>query len=169
MAFDPGGTTGWCATSFRLGHLALIRKDGLSAFLASEALALTSGQLTGSENVQALDAATLIDAGIERGEVDYVIILIEDFILRQQRKDRDLLSPVRVTAKLELLNKLYWNFPVLKQQPSLAKTAMPNSRLKMYKLYRPAKPHANDAIRHNITLIRRFAQKSGWLEKVLNG
>lgn len=168
MAYDPGGTTGWCASSFRLGHLDLLRRNGLTAFLGAEALSLTSGQLIGSENVQALDAATMIDAGLERGEVDFVIILIEDFILRQQRKDRDLLSPVRVTAKLTLLNELYWQFPVLFQQPSLAKSSLPNSRLKKYKLYQRGKPHANDAIRHNVTLIRRFAQKPQWLEKVLN-
>jgi hypothetical protein len=169
MAFDPGGTTGWCATSFRLGHLALLRERGLKAFLMSEALTLTSGQLTGSENSQALKAADLIQAGVDRGEADYVLLLYEDFILRQKRKDRDLLSPVRMTAKLEMVNELNWGFPELKQQPSLAKTSMPNSRLKALKLYRPAMPHANDGIRHNVTLIRRFAQKPNWLEKVLNG
>lgn len=169
MAFDPGGTTGWCATSFRLGHLAILRSAGLKAFLGAEALTLTSGQLTGSETSQALDAAELIAAGVERGEVDYVVLLYEDFILRQKRKDRDLLSPVRVTAKLEMINEIEWGFPELKQQPSLAKSSMPNSRLKALKLYRPGKPHANDAIRHNITLIRRFAANQKWLEEVLCG
>ena len=167
MAFDPGGTTGWCATSFRLGHLDLLRAGGLGAFLGAETLSMASGQLTGNEDSQTLEAIDLIDAGVQRGEVDYIVILIEDFILRQKRKDRDLLSPVRVTAKLELANRLYWDFPVLKQQPSLAKSSMTNSRLKKYKLYRPGKPHANDAIRHNVTLIRRFAQKPNWLEKTL--
>jgi hypothetical protein len=169
MAFDPGGTTGWCATSFRLGHLAILRSAGLRAFLGAEALTLTAGQLTGSENAQTLDAIDLIDAGLASGHADHVILLYEDFILRQRRKDRDLLSPVRVTAKLEIVNEMQWGFPELKQQPSLAKSSMPNSRLKALKLYRPGKPHANDAIRHNITLIRRFANKPKWLEEVLCG
>lgn len=169
MAFDPGGTTGWCSSIFRLGHLALLRERGLGAFLASEALSLNSGQLTGSETSQAFAAQDLIQAGVDGGRADYIVILIEDFILRQQRKDRDLLSPVRVTAHLELLNRIYWDFPVLKQQPSLAKSSLPNARLKKYKLYRPAMPHANDAIRHNVTLIRRFANKPKWMEKVLDG
>lgn len=169
MSFDPGGTTGWCAASFRLGHLALIPRRGLKGFLAAEALSLTSGQLTGGESAQAFAAASLIRAGVERGEVDYVVILIEDFILRQRRKDRDLLAPVRITAKLETHNDIFWQFPVVKQQPSLAKTSMPNQRLKNYRLYRPGKPHANDAIRHAITLTRRFAMNPKFLEKVLYG
>lgn len=167
MAFDPGGTTGWCATLFRLGHLALLREQGLRAFFASEALTLTSGQLTGSETSQALAARGLIRAGVAEGRADYIILLYESFILRQMRKDRDLLSPVRVTAKLEMINELEWGFPELYQQPSLAKSSMPNARLRALKLYRPGKPHANDAIRHNVTLIRRLATKPKLLGKVL--
>lgn len=169
MAFDPGGTTGWCATLFRLGHLALLREHGLRAFFASEAVALTSGQLTGSETFQALAARDLIAAGVAEGRADHIVLLYEDFVLRQMRKDRDLLSPVRVTAKIQMVNELEWGFPELYQQPSLAKSSMPNARLRALKLYRPGKPHANDAIRHNVTLIRRFAKSPKLLEKVLNG
>jgi hypothetical protein len=167
MAFDPGGTTGWCATSFRLGHLPLFRQYGLEA-LTREIVSLTSGQLDGAEDRQVNAAIKLINAGIDQENADHVILLYEDFILRRFRQDRDLLAPVRVTAKLEFANNMLWGFPEVKQQASLAKTAMPDKRLKQYKLYRPGEPHANDAIRHNITLIRRLAIKPIWLRKLLN-
>jgi hypothetical protein len=166
MAYDPGGTTGWCATSFDLGHLPLFQRHGLDA-LNHEIITMSCGELTGKENDQTVEAMELVNLGLERGQVDHIVFCYEDFILRRFRQDRDLLAPVRMIAKLELMNAIMWGFPEVKQQPSLAKSTVPDSRLKQYKLYQRGKPHANDAIRHNLTLIRRFAAKPRWLNELL--
>ena len=167
IALDPGGTTGWCASTFKAKHLSTIKQYGLAA-LDREILAVKWGEFKGSENTQIDRICTMVETGIDSGEVDEIIILIEGFILRQKRKDPSLLAPVRVTAKVDYANHRYWQLPLVYQQPSLAKTAMPNARLKRYKMYARGMPHARDATRHNVTLVRRCAQNINLLEKILN-
>jgi hypothetical protein len=166
MSWDPGGTTGWAALSIYLRHIATLATYGLDA-LGSEILLIRSGQLSGSELRQTDAAYALVQAGVDRGESDYVLFLYEDFILRKRLKSRALLSPVRMTSRLQALNSFHWQFHELKQQPSLAKTATPDKMLKKYNLYTPGKPHANDAKRHAITLVRRFAAKPGFLNQCI--
>jgi hypothetical protein len=120
----------------------------------------TSGQVGGDENDQADEIAELICAW------PGALIGIESFDLRQFRKDKDLLSPVRLGAKFE------WaavrgggagqkaEAPpavVVWQTPSLAMSTATDDALKAWGLYRRegGEVHARDATRHAITFYRR--------------
>lgn len=164
IALDPGGTTGWSASVFKLGDL-----DKIQARTRATYLDMSWGQFRGSEDGQADDIADLVDKGRNSDRVDHLILLIEDFILRQKRKDRDLLSPVRITAKVEWANWMWWGLPLVKQQPSLAKSSMNDARLKIWGAWAIGEQHARDANRHNITLVRRFQQNKKLLRNTLYG
>lgn len=128
----------------------------------------SAGQFTGREDDQADEMISLVEAWPDRSP-----IVVEDFILRQFRQDRTLLSPVRINAKFEYLLR---NTGIGKrrgfgpgrgrgrqfilQQPSMAKTTISDERLKAIdngKYYRltAGRPHARDAIRHVLTFLRR--------------
>lgn len=166
LSFDPGGTTGWAALSILVKHIDLFRRYGLSA-LEHEVITLTCGQIKGSERRQVERVIEIVEAGISNGQFDHLIFLYEDFILRKRTKSRDLLSPVRITARIQTVNQLYWDFPETFQQPSLAKTAMPDKVLRKYHLHTPGMPHANDAKRHALTLVRRMSVKQDLLAELL--
>jgi hypothetical protein len=160
MALDPGETTGWAIFWVPTANL-LSREVGL--FDDAE---YDCGQITGPEEVQTLKVKTVMQ-GLMSGP-----LIIEDFILRQFRQDKSLLSPVRVTAMVEyMLYEQNWNakHPVRKQQPALAKTTATDERLRDWGLWEAGAPHARDAIRHAVTFLRRAKtdprlRRWGWPE-----
>ena len=91
-------------------------------------------------------------------------VVVEDFILRAERKEksRELLSPVRLTAKLETY---LWRDGrrMFLQQPAQAKTTISNERLKMWNCYTGtgAQEHARDADRHAMLFLRRCMGPQG--------
>jgi hypothetical protein len=90
-------------------------------------------------------------------------IVIEDFILRKFDQGRDLLSPVRVTEKVDFgLWVLGRDDQTFRQQPSLAKTTVTDERLKSWGFYRRdgGLKHARDGDRHAITFLRRASQSA---------
>jgi hypothetical protein len=113
-----------------------------------------SGQFVGEEPVQALRFISLINGWTGAH------VVLEDFVLRQFNQDKDLLSPVRITAMIE-----YGMFEKRlgvssRQQPSEAKNVATDDRLKAWGLYRSegAQQHARDAVRHAITWMRKCKQ-----------
>jgi hypothetical protein len=148
---DPGGTTGWAVLWVPTVNL-LSREVTLL-----EDVEFDCGEWSGPDDKQA--EAFSIEVQTMRSNSP---IIFEDFILRTFRQDRDLLAPVRVTAKMEFaLYRLRDDlgvpkaYPVLKQQPSMAKSTATDDRLKDWGLWEPGKPHARDAIRHAVTFLRR--------------
>ena len=181
VGFDPGGTTGWSVMKVdyaKLMDLKLPVQDAVHAWY--------HGQVDcGSQSGSAGDSATAndYDLGIsETGEAAGAAIcvniielqfkvyaglgtavVIEDFIPREQNMSRDFLSPVRVTSRIE--QKL-WELRAVtqwRQQPSEAKTAITDDRLKNWGLYRDgqAARHARDADRHALLFLRKARQKPG--------
>lgn len=143
LSADPGGVTGW--------NLTVIDKRSLqqeSRKILESVEFWSAGELTGPEDRQAAALASLaINWGVN-------VFIFEDFILRQLAGGRDLLAPVRVTARIE--QALYGsNITVIKQQPALAMGAMTDGRLKAAGLWLPGMPHANDGTRHVWTWFRR--------------
>jgi len=152
LAFDPGQTTGWSL-------IVLPRKglDGKDIFSSNfETLLLNRlewrhGQINCEhEDFGAREMMKLCE------KWPNAAVLVEDFILRANRNEmtRNLLSPVRVTAKLE---HYLWRVgrQMILQQPSMAKTTVTDDRLKIWNCYVPGQPHARDADRHILTYIRR--------------
>lgn len=152
---DPGGTTGWCVMS--------VLPEALSdpdVRILDNIYHWTSGQVGGPEPDQADEIADLITAW------PGALVGIESFELRQYRKDKDLLSPVRLGAMFEWAalrgggagrRQDIPPSPVEWQSPSLAKSTAPDSSLKDWGLYRSegGEQHARDATRHAITFYRR--------------
>jgi hypothetical protein len=143
FAIDPGVTTGWC----------YVKEANMTTLpMADAALAVVAGQMGGDENQQALDLMKII------AHVWPCAVVVEDFVPQMLNKDRWFLSPTRITAKLELL---LWqaDHHMLQQMPSLAKSTITDDYLKTCGHYRSGKPHANDAIRHAMTYLRRVKQQ----------
>lgn len=155
LAFDPGGSTGWAL--FWFPERNLYTGDIL------DDLEFDNGEIYGEDDVQCRQIRPML------ARHDGPLIL-EDFVLRQFRQDRDLLSPVRMISRIELLNEsripravtkveelndAHYQLPLFKQQPAMAKGTATDARMRSWGLWTPGKPHANDATRHCITFIRR--------------
>lgn len=143
FAIDPGTTTGWAYAA---------EADSLTVPAGDCDIELACGQMSGEEFQQAYDLSRLIDRCWP------CAVIIEDFIPRQLNKERWFLSPVRVTNQLGMLLWLkdrQW----LLQQPSLAKSTIPDDYLKGIYQYDKGQPHSNDAKRHLLTFLRRMKSK----------
>lgn len=172
IAFDPGGTTGYCVMG--------TYPDALE----------NSGDLPLEQCLDHIDYGEIdcgsrhgqTGVGMERGhdglnmpgEVDGIIrminlaeeypysaIVFEDFILdmRKANSGRDLLTPVRIISGFVTLMSYSFGSDSLKrifiQNRSLAKTTCTDVRLKHWGLYDGhSGPHARDAIRHAFYFLR---------------
>ena len=151
IALDPGGTTGW--SILKVHPVALIDPE---IPILSNIEAWRSGQFTGNENQQAKDILEIVE------NWEGAAVVMESFILRKFSSDEDLLSPVRLLAKIEygmwLLDRGFF-----KQQPSEAKGVATDDRLKSWGLYKSegGMQHARDADRHGITFLRKCKAKAG--------
>lgn len=154
VALDPGGTTGWSVLS--------VYPDALSDPDVSVLKSITHhahGQVGGNENDQAVALGELIAAW------PGCALVLESFTLRKFTKGAELLAPVRVISKMELIVHMrlcgvdhsphMWY-----QEPSLAKRTATDDRLKDWGLYQRegGEGHARDADRHAITFLRRASQ-----------
>lgn len=151
IALDPGGTTGWSVMS--------VYPDALSDPDVSVLKSITHhahGQIGGNEDDQADELGDLI--AVWPGST----LVIESFTLRKFTQGAELLSPVRITAKVDYIihsgsrgvdhHPRQW-----RQEPSLAKRTATDQRLKDWGLYQRegGLEHARDADRHAITFLRR--------------
>lgn len=151
--FDPGQVTGWAV----LGVWPEALTDPEVKILPNVA-AWSAGQFTGSERDMVSSMVELVSAWSERSHVGY-----EDFILRKFSMGRELLAPVRVSARFEDRMESAGRAAQLvpPQAPSLALGSVTDARLKAWGFWNPlpGKPHARDAVRHAVTYLRRY--KSG--------
>lgn len=172
IAFDPGGTTGFCIMGTYPD--ALDKKDQPPLY----------------ECLDYVDYGT-IDCGTQKGETGvgvrrghdglnlpgendgiiqmvnlveehpHAVIVLEDFVLdvAKANSGRDLLTPVRIISGFTGL--LHYCFGpqelnrIFIQNRSLAKTTCTDDRLKNWGLYdRSSGPHARDAVRHAYYFLR---------------
>lgn len=154
IGLDPGGTTGWSL-------LVIPRKiNGRDVFshnqdvILSHKLVWEHGEIgtLGIEDEAVYQLSKLIFAWPEAA------VVVEDFILRAERKEksRELLSPVRLTAKLETY---LWRAQrkIFLQSPSEGKGTQTDAHMKAWNvLAEDGLPdHARDADRHVIHFLRR--------------
>lgn len=164
VGLDPGETTGFCWLC--ISHNEIKQVDGnlfRAASLAADNQRLILEQIKGSDEYDsAMDIQSWIQIAIgetkrkTHSALETVTeIVIEDFILRERSKKRDLLTPVRIIAMTGILlyNKQMID-RVTYQQPSAAKSVITNARLSVAGLYVPARPHAMDALRHCLLRLR---------------
>lgn len=155
VSIDPGGTTGYSVMSVH--PLSLV--DGDVSILENVGH-WSHGQIVGDENSQAAEVLGLIDAW------PGCCVLIEDFILRVSSGDRDVLSPVRITAKIEFGLFLAGDVPHFRQMPSEAKSVATDDRLKSWGFYQRegGLEHARDADRHSLSWLRKCKQYE-WMRR----
>ena len=170
VAFDPGGTTGYCVMG--------LKPQGLiaGADLKDELCYIDYGQIdcgtrhgqTGVGMQRGHDGLNMTgeNAGIIQmmniwDSFDACAIVIEDFVLdvRKANMGRDLLTPVRIIAGFSTLLQYSYDEKVMEsvfiQNRSLAKTTCTDDRLKTWSLYdRDSGPHARDATRHAFYFLR---------------
>lgn len=146
-AFDPGGTTGWAVFGVHLD--AIIDPE---CRILDNIEFWSAGQFFGPEKKQAKEMWELVE------QWPTAHIVMEDFVLRKFSSARELLSPVRLTARFEgWMDANKDDRPIIKQQGSLAMTHVTDDRLKRMGLYPPLSglEHARDAVRHNLTWLKR--------------
>lgn len=148
-AFDPGETTGWAVFG---AYMIALRSPEYN--LLENIAFWSAGQFNvGDETAQARQMLKLCRAWPNAHRV------VEQFVLRKLIQDESLLSPVRVTAKFDLLlgEAFPGNNKYILQQAPLAMTTITDDRLKSWGYWTPleGKVHARDAVRHALTWLRR--------------
>lgn len=159
IAIDPGGTTGW--------SLIVIKRELLGQNVFKQPMEMILRTKLQWDHGQ-VDCRLQEDAAVCKlrrliNDWPSAAVVIEDFILRPARKEssRELLSPVRITAKIEHHLWLHGR-NVFLQQPAMGKR-MTDERLKQLGVYTAVGglQHARDADRHAIMFIRRCMDAKG--------
>jgi hypothetical protein len=163
IAIDPGGTTGWSLISVHPASLVESNADFLDNIFTHQHgevdcgvhrgnlhSSLHTGISTDGEYGGVYDLTKFIESW------PVAAVVIEDFTLRQMRMDRDLLSPVRITAALGY-NIWIAGRDYHVQTPADAKTTCTDERLKIWGVYDNSGGlrHARDADRHAILFLRK--------------
>lgn len=184
LAFDPGGTTGWCAMSVPARILNYDPNDvdfsvdlGMQSLEWMDYISFSHGQIdcmtmTFEDAEHTVKRHNGLSIGAEnRGvhkmislakDFDFPPIVLEDFILDFKKADmkRETLSPVRLISMfsygLDLLNMEGDPMPpIFIQSRSNVKTTATDQRLKNWGLYdRNSGNHARDATRHAAYFLR---------------
>lgn len=150
LAFDPGGTTGWSLLTVPAKML-VSRECSLTKLFESR-LDWKHGQICGPEPVQTTEMLRLCRLNRR------ACILVEDFTLRMFNQDKEILSPVRLTAMLDYaLHSRYDTRTTFRQQPSEAMDVVTDAYLKQLGLYerKGGMGHARDADRHAVLWLRK--------------
>jgi hypothetical protein len=165
IAIDPGGTTGW--ELLCIYPDALVKDDvSILASVAHRAHGLIGGREgEWEEDKQVDEIVELIDSWPDAA------IVIESFTLRKFSAGKELLSPVRITAKIE--RELWAGDAVdfagerigapprayFTQPSSLAFTTCTDLRLKEWNMYTPGPDHVRAATKHALTFLRRAKER----------
>jgi hypothetical protein len=144
LSFDPGGTTGWAVFSV---HPEALSGDPEIPVL-SNVLWWTAGQFTGSTENQCDEIIELAESW------PGARLVTEDFKLRQVNAE---LSPVEINHTIGwALRPRYF----VKQNSSLAMSTVTDERQKAWGFWIPGQEHARDAVKHNITFLKRKKQQA---------
>lgn len=155
VSIDPGVATGWSVIQ--------VHRDALDPKLGDGSV---SGDCNILDNILHSAYGTFVSGGTDPGECivanlimdlitewPFAAIVLEDFILRMLSQDRDLLSPVRINAKVEQLCFLAGR-EVVKTSPATAKSSVPDDRLQRWGFPLSSITHENDARRHGVHLLK---------------
>ncbi len=139
ISLDPGGTTGWAIFSV---HPEAMTGDPDIPIMANIEW-WTAGQFTGRQDDQVDQIVAMVRSW------PGARLVTEDFKVRQLNAE---LSPVEINAMvLRETRPRYW----VKQMPSLAMDTVTDERQKLWGFWIPGQEHARDAVKHNITFLKR--------------
>jgi hypothetical protein len=144
IALDPGGTTGW--SLFQVHPDAMGGDPDIPVLQNIEWW--TAGEFTGRQDKQVDAIVDLVNSW------PHARLVTEDFVLRQLNA---LLDPVEINAILRwACRPRYW----VTQHGNLAMSTVTDTRQKAWGFWLPGKEHARDAIKHNITYLKRRKEAS---------
>jgi hypothetical protein len=156
LSYDPGVTTGWCW--LRMPASGLLT-DGFTQLTRARAVAHSYGEVDCKNERAGTDGMVAVLRSVW-GEVDddsgdVLLIAIEDFVLRQSTRDRELLSPVRLTARfrdrMREIPLALWLF-----SPSDSMNICNDQRLRSWGLYVAGPDHIKDATRGAVLASRKY-------------
>ena len=165
ISIDPGGTLGW---SRMVVHPEALVDPEVSVL--DNILDRANGQIRAIPAAANGKAPKVLELSTEERRCVRTLmrdvlenwagaaLVVEDFLLRKKLMDRELLSPVRLTAALEwAVEESGLGLSLQRQTPSEAKGTATDERLKAWGLYSRAggMQHARDADRHSITFLRK--------------
>lgn len=160
LAFDPGGTTGWSLLVLPVSVGGTDVWDHPPDMIVPRKVSWKHGEISSDDGED--------EAVFKMGKIcashPAAAIVVEDFILRAERKEkgRDLLSPVRITAKLETY---LWRMgrEMFLQNVGQVKPVMTNDRLSIWNVSAEdgLPDHARDADRHALFFMRRCLGTQG--------
>lgn len=147
VAFDPGGTTGWATFSVYLEAI-----EDSDYRIMDNISFWTAGEFIGGEREQTDEMFSLVQAWPDAH------IVVEDFLLRKFSTARELLSPVRMTARFD--DRMYSKGdrrPIIIQPGKLAMDTVTDARMAKMGLYNPliGQEHARDGVKHAVTWLKR--------------
>ena len=179
VAFDPGVTTGWSVIKVHPDALVLpdisILENVEHWSYGQIACESVDAKVESADSARARHRAVVsrlagngftVDSSPECAAIQEMVelvrqwpgcaVVMEDFIIRQMNMSRDFLAPVRIMAGMDYA---LWKMgtQAYRQQPSEAKTAVTDARLKAWGFYRSdgAERHARDATRHALVFLRK--------------
>jgi hypothetical protein len=157
LAIDPGGTTGW----------AFVKDAELRAH--EDSFDVVADQLAAMSEIEMVNQIMKMLKFFRRKDSQNhgVALVVEDFVPRQFDASRSFLSPVRLNAMLSYAISLEgWAVGIGNgiefQSASTGKSTITDDYLRMSGYYLTSQPHANDAIRHALTYLRRI-DNSGFI------
>lgn len=157
IGVDPGETTGWAKIT--------IPRNSIFGDAKGKILDFKHGELTGPETAQAIAFCRIAKRYI------WPTIALEDFTLRTNVTSREVLSPVRVAAKIHFCIETGRAGSVIGvewQLPATAMETMPDNRLEKAGLWVEGSEHIRDAARHAMTLIRRAKRDPKLAQRVFH-
>lgn len=144
IALDPGGTTGW--SLFQVHPMAMEGDPDIRVMDNIEWW--TAGEFGGKQDDQIDQIVELVQSW------PAARLVTEGFKLRQLNA---LLDPVEINAVLRWATRpRYW----VQQNPNLAMTTVTDDRQKDWGFWIPGKEHARDAVKHNITFLKRKKEQA---------
>lgn len=144
LSLDPGGTTGWAIFS--------VHPDAMTGDVSIPVMAniewWTAGEFTGKQDDQIDLILDLVNSW------PGARLVTEGFKLRQLNAE---LSPVEINAVLRWASRpRYW----VVQNSALAMGVVPDERQKLWGFWVPGREHARDAVKHNITFLKRKKEQA---------
>lgn len=160
LAFDPGGVTGYSL----LVLPRRINNNDLFSYSFETILRNKISWEHGELSMRDYENEGCYQFGKMLDDWPSAAIVVEDFILRPERqeKSRELLSPVRITAKLES-HLWFTGRHMFLQSASQAKSTVTDGRLRLWGCYTKigGLAHARDADRHVLLFLRRVMGGGG--------
>lgn len=165
IGVDPGVTTGVAIATLQrkeIGSLAdvFVEMGQLSyGFSGNGFDIIESASAEEGEAKVAAEIAQLVRTAVLHGS--RVVLVIEDFVVRRFDSNREFLSPVRITARIqqELFNDtICQGVTVAMQSPSDAKQTCTDERMKKWGIQPKTHKdrHGLDAARHCVLFIRKL-------------